>query len=241
MRITKYLARAGVASRRKAEKLIEENRVKINGVNVTEPFTRVNPGDEIRVDGVRISKAERKLYFLLDKPAGYLSTRTDPHGRKTVMDLLPAREARLYPVGRLDGDSEGLLLITNDGELTYRLTHPKFLVPKTYRVLVEGVPTWEQLQRLRQGIELEGVRTAPAQVRVKKREGAGRCWLEIKIHEGRKRQIRNMCAAIGHPVIKLRRTQFAHLEGRGLKPGQNRQLTGEEVAQLYRLVGLAPE
>ena len=240
MRITKYLAWSGVASRRKAEQLIGENRVKLNGRTVTEPFVRVSAGDEIRVDGIRVSRPEEKLYFLLDKPAGYLSTVADPYGRKTVMDLLPHREARLYPVGRLDRDSEGLLLMTNDGELAYRLTHPKFLIPKTYRALVEGIPGPGQLQQLRDGLELEGVLTAPAKVKIKKREGSGRCWLEITIHEGRKRQVKQMCAAIGHPVVKLRRTQFALLDARGLKAGHYRRLDNEEVEQLYRLAGLKP-
>ncbi len=241
MRLTKFMARAGIASRRKAEQLIADNRVKINGFTVTQPFTRVHPGDEVTVDGVRVYKPEAKIYLLLDKPAGYLSTVTDPHGRKTVMDLLPALEARLYPVGRLDADSEGLLLMTNDGELAYRLTHPRFKVPKTYRALVKGVPTWEGIKQLSCGINLDGAITAPAKVKLMKREGTLRSWLRITIYEGRKRQVKNMCAAIGNPVIKLRRTSFALLTARGLKTGHYRRLTGAEIDQLYRLVGLKRE
>ncbi len=242
MRITKFLARAGIASRRKAEQLIAEKRVKINGLVITKPFTRLNPTDEVTVDGVKVSKPEAKMYYMLNKPAGYLSTVTDPHGRKTVVDLLPpVLEARLYPVGRLDMDSEGLLLVTNDGELAYRLTHPRFEISKTYRVLVKGVPGWEQIQKLRHGVKLEDHITAPAKIKLKKREGTLRSWLEITIHEGRKRQVKNMCAAIGHPVIKLRRTQFAQLNVQGLKTGRYRRLTGVEVDRLYRLTGLKRE
>lgn len=227
-----------MASRRKADQLIAGNRVKINGVIVTKPFTRVNPGDKVTVDGTRVFRPEPKAYLLLDKPPGYLSTVSDPHGRKTVMHLLPDRETRLYPAGRLDADSEGLLLMTNDGELAYRLTHPRFQVPKTYRVLVEGVPTGEKLKQMRSGLELEGTLTAPAKVKLLKPGGSRRSWLEITIHEGRKRQVKKMCASIGHPVIKLRRTKFALLTARGLRVGHYRRLTVSEIKQLYRLVGL---
>ncbi len=241
MRLNKLLARAGVASRRRAEQLIAGNRVRVNGNVVTEPFARVNPGDEITVDGVRLPKPESKTYLLLNKPMGYLSTVTDPHGRKTVLDLLPSRETRLYPVGRLDIDTEGLLLITNDGELAYRLTHPRFQVPRTYRALVRGVPTENEIRQLRSGVIIEGNLTAPARVRLRKREGTLGSWLEITIHEGRKRQVKNMCAAIGHPVIRLCRTGFAQLKITGLRTGKHRPLTGAEIDALYRTVGLKRE
>ncbi len=237
MRLAKYLAQAGIASRRKAELLITSSKVKVNGVTVTLPQTNVTPDDKVTFEGATVGGEETKYYLLLDKPAGYLSSVSDPHGRKTVLDLVKGIKARIYPVGRLDFDTEGLLLLTNDGELSYRLTHPSFQVIKTYRVKVQGVPRRKTLAALAAGVEIEGERTSPAVVRLLK-AGEQRSLIEVAISEGRKRQVKKMCSVVGHPVIKLRRIGFAFLDGSGLKKGQYRRLTSREVNRLYELVGL---
>lgn len=231
MRLAKYLAHAGVASRRNAELLIKDARVKVNGLTVTLPQTEVTSGDEITLDGAGVSSEEKKYYILLNKPAGYLSTVFDPHGRRTVIDLVKGVEARIYPVGRLDADTEGLLLLTNDGELAYRLTHPRYQVMKTYRALVLNVPDRKTLAALAEGVEIEGRRTAPASVKLIK-AGEKRALIEITICEGRKRQVKKMFSAAGHPVIKLRRIRFAFLDVTGLKKGSYRSLTPKEVGRL---------
>lgn len=237
MRLVKYLARAGVASRRRAESIIRAGQVQVNGEPVLLPQYFVRPGDVVRVKGNRVIPGERNTYLLLDKPAGYLSTARDTHGRKTVLDLLPETGARVYPVGRLDADTEGLLLLTDDGELAFRLTHPRYGVTKTYHALVRGVPGKETLNRLAGGVAVEGRPTAPAQTRLVEVLN-GDAVLELVLREGRKRQVKLMCAAVGHPVKHLRRTSFAFLTGAGLSPGSCRPLTGREIGELYRLVGL---
>ena len=239
MRLSRYLALAGVASRRKAEQIIASGRVAVNGAVVTLPQHRVEAGDRVTVDGREVEPSREKYYLLLDKPAGYLSSASDPRGRPTVLDLVGNIPARLYPAGRLDLDSTGLLLLTNDGELAYRLTHPRFGVKKRYRVRVKGVPDAATLERMARGMELEDGRTAPAEVRLIRRLPGG-ALLEITLIEGRKRQIKRMCAAAGHPVVELRRTGLAFLTAAGLKEGQYRRLTVDEVKRLYRLVGLLP-
>lgn len=239
MRLSRYLALAGVASRRKAEQIIASGRVAVNGTVVTLPQYRVEAGDRVTVDGRAVEPAGEKYYLLLDKPAGYLSTVSDPRGRRTVLDLIGRLPARLYPVGRLDLDTTGVLLLTNDGELAYRLTHPRFEVKKRYRARVKGVPDAATLARMARGMELEEGHTAPAEVRLIRRLPGG-ALLEIVLIEGRKRQVKRMCAAAGHPVMELRRTGFAFLTAVGLKEGQYRRLTGNEVRRLYRLVGLPP-
>ncbi|MCL5958962.1 MAG: rRNA pseudouridine synthase [Chloroflexi bacterium] len=231
-RLQKILANAGVASRRATEEMIRAGRVTVNEKVVTRLGTRADPlQDRIAVDG-RLLRCEAELVYLaVNKPQGYISTARDTHGRKTVLDLAP-KMGRLYPVGRLDADSEGLILLTNDGDLAYRLTHPSFVVEKEYRVLVEGHPSSEKLARLRQGVEIDGEVSAPAKVEETGRED-GNTWLRLVIHEGRKRQIRRMAEAVGHPVIKLMRTRIGSLRLGELAPGQFRRLAPGEVQKLF--------
>lgn len=237
-RLQKILARAGVASRRRAEELILAGWVKINGEVVKELGVKADPErDRIEVNGKRIRVEEKKVYILLYKPRGYVTTARDPQGRPTVLDLISDIKTRIFPVGRLDYDTEGLLLLTNDGQLTFALTHPSRKVPKTYLALVQGVPTEAKLQELRQGVPLEDGQTAPAQVRLAGKEGR-RAWLEITIHEGRNRQVRRMCEYIGHPVIHLKRTGLAFLNLKGLHKGKYRHLTHEEIKKLKQLTGI---
>ena len=237
MRLCKYLALAGVASRRQAEQIIAAGRVEVNGSVIDIPQHRVGPDDCVTIDGRKLERTEEKYYFLLDKPAGYLSTVSDPQGRRTVLDLIGDIPARLYPVGRLDLDTSGVLLLTNDGELAYRLTHPRFGVEKKYRVRVEGVPPDSALEQMARGMELEDGRTAPAKVKLLGRLPGG-ALLEIVLTEGRKRQVKRMCAAAGHPVVELHRTGFAFLTTARLGGGKHRRLSAAEVRRLYRLVGL---
>ena len=233
-RLQKILAHAGVASRRAAEKLIAEGRVTVNGRTVLEMGTKADlASDDIRVDGQRVKRAERLRYILLYKPAGYVTTRSDPQRRRTVMDLLGGVREYVYPVGRLDYETEGLLLLTNDGDLAARLTHPRHEVERTYEARVAGIPDDEALDRLRGGIPLDGRRTQPADVillnkRPNDREGL----LLVTIREGRNRQVRRMLEAVGHPVRKLRRTRIGPLGDRHLRPGEWRELSAKEVAAL---------
>jgi 23S rRNA pseudouridine2605 synthase len=232
MRLAKYLAHAGVASRRRAEDLVRAGQVTVNGVVVLDPARAVDEHDDVAVDGNRIAGAEPIEAYALHKPKGVVSTAHDTHGRRTVVDLIAGQHGRLYPVGRLDADSTGLILLTNDGELANRLTHPSFEVPKTYRVKIAKPPIREPaLNALRNGIELEDGLTAPAKVRRLHPDE-----LDITIHEGRKRQVRRMCEAVGHPAKDLRRIAFGPLRLGGLEPGQARRLTAQE---LHRLRGLA--
>jgi len=236
-RLHKVLARAGVASRRKCEVLIASGRVKVNGETVSSPGSKVDPDhDCIEVDGKAITLPPKHTYLLLNKPPGYVSTVSDPQGRPTVIELVGAAE-RLYPAGRLDIDSEGLLLLTNDGELTQRLTHPSYEHEKEYHLWVQGRPTARILQRLAEGIELEDGFTWPAEVTVLCHEGGG-TWLRFVIHEGRKRQLRRMCQAVGHPVRRLLRVRLGPLTLENLPSGQYRPLTEEEQALLRAAVGL---
>lgn len=233
MRLAKYLAEAGIASRRRAEELITSGRVQVDGKVVTDKAYKINPDrEQVVFDGKNVTTAG-KIYILLNKPTGYISSVVDPQGRPTVLDLISENGVRLYPVGRLDFDTEGLLLLTNDGKLTNLLIHPRYHVRKRYEAWVKGKPGEEELQALRQGIELEDGITAPAQVKIKDRT-KGDCLLEIDIFEGRKRQIKRMCAAIGHSVVKLKRTGFSSLDLTGVPPGKYRKLTPEEVEHLYR-------
>lgn len=240
MRLAKYLAAAGVASRRKAEQIIQEGRVTVNGERVLLPQTDVTDVDQILLDKVRIKGAGKLFYLLLDKPRGILTTVTDTHDRPTVLDLVKDIPARVYPVGRLDADTSGVLLLTNDGELAYRLTHPRFHVEREYRAWVKGFPSKAVLEQLAGGVELEGRKTAPAQVKAI-RKGDVRTLLEIILTEGRKRQVKLICAAVGHPVIKLRRTRFAFLTARGMQTGEYRHLHRTEVKKLYRMTGITEQ
>lgn len=234
-RLQKVLARAGIASRRQSEKMISEGRVKVNGQTVTEMGTRVDiGGDLIEIDGRPISRPEEKVYLLLNKPSGFITSLDDPRGRPKVVDLVKDLPYRLYPVGRLDMETEGLLLLTNDGDLCYRLSHPRFGVEKTYQANVLGVPSAQKLKTLEQGMVLEDGPTAPARVRVIGQE-AGNGILLVTIHEGRKRQVRRMLETIGHPVMRLKRTQYGFLDLKGVKVGSYRRLTEEEVTRLHGL------
>jgi len=228
VRLGKYLAHAGVASRRAAEALVFDGRVRVGGTVVTDPARDVSDGDGVTVDGRPVSVAERpRLVYLLHKPLGVVSTARDPQGRRTVVELVPSSE-RLYPVGRLDADTTGLILLTNDGELANRLMHPRYEVPRTYVATVDGGPVGESaLRALRSGVRLEDGLTAPASVRA-----LGPDRLELVMHEGRKRQVRRMCAAVGHPVVALRRVAFGPLTLGGLAEGEARRLDAAEVEAL---------
>jgi 23S rRNA pseudouridine2605 synthase len=234
MRLAKHLAHAGVASRRAAESLIAEGRVSVDGETVRDPARDVGEDDRILVDGRAIEGPEPRITYAVHKPVGVVSTAQDTHGRPTVVGLVPDRGLRLYPVGRLDADSSGLILLTNDGELANGLTHPRFEVPKGYRAKLAGKPIDEgALRRLREGVELEDGRTAPAEAR---RLGAHE--LELTIHEGRNRQVRRMCAAIGREVLELRRVRFGPLRLEGLAAGEYRRLQARELERLRALTAL---
>ena len=230
MRLNAYLARAGVASRRRADELIRAGRVRVNGAP-GELNTVVGRHDVVEVDGARVQR-QRLAHVLLHKPAGVVTTARDPQGRRTVVDLVPDGP-RVVPVGRLDADTTGALLLTNDGDLAHRLAHPRYGVPKVYEAEVEGSPAPEALARLRQGVELDDGVTAPAGAR---RLGPGR--IELTLHEGRKHQVKRMCEAVGHPVRHLHRSRYAGLDLEGLESGESRELTADEVAALRRLVSL---
>lgn len=230
-RLQKFLAHCGVASRRKAEEYITGGKVRVNGKIVTELGTSVSPGDKVEVDGKPVSLEKRKVYIMLHKPRGYVTTVNDPEGRKTVLSLIQGVDERIYPVGRLDYDSSGLLLLTNDGELAHKMTHPGFEVVKVYIATVEGHPSLESLNKLSGGIRIDGYMTAPALVKVLE-SYKDRTKLEITIHEGKNRQVRKMCEAIGHPVIRLKRVAYAGLSLEGLKPGEWRYITKTEINKL---------
>ncbi|RJX23670.1 MAG: rRNA pseudouridine synthase [Dethiobacter sp.] len=239
IRLPKFLASGGVASRRAAEKLIAAGRVKVNGIPVREPGRKIDPQcDRVEVDDIPVETAGEKKYYLLFKPKGYLTTVRDPFGRPTVMDLFPeGAKDGLFPVGRLDMDTEGLLLMTNDGELAFRLMHPRFQIEKKYLATVKGVPSAEDLLQFHRGILLEEGRTAPAKVKVCS-QGKRNTQLLITIHEGKKRQVKRMCQALEHPVISLKRVSLAFLNLKGLNPSAFRPLTREEIRKLSVMVGL---
>jgi 23S rRNA pseudouridine2605 synthase len=227
MRLAKHLAHAGVASRRAAEQLVFAGRVTVGGEVVLDPARDVTERDAIAVDGEAVALERRHVVYALNKPAGYVSTAHDPQGRPTVVSLIASRE-RLYPVGRLDADTTGLLLLTNDGELAHRLTHPSFEVPRVYRAQVRNPPVREPaLRRLREGVALDDGRTAPASAR---RLTPDR--IELIIHEGRKRQVRRMCEAVGHRVLRLERVAFGPLRLGDLPLGRHRLLQAAEVEAL---------
>lgn len=231
MRLNAYLARAGVASRRRADELIKEGRVVVNGAP-GQLNTYVGPRDRVTVDGEPVDE-QPLAHVLLHKPRGVVTTARDPEGRQTVVELVPS-EPRIVPVGRLDADTSGVLLLTNDGTLAHRLAHPRYGVPKTYVADVEGEPDDGVLAVLAAGVDLEDGPTALAHVR---RVGPSR--VELVLHEGRNRQVRRMLEAVGHPVRRLRRTEYAGLDLGRLRAGESRQLTRDEVATLRRLVGLS--
>jgi 23S rRNA pseudouridine2605 synthase len=227
MRVGKYLANAGVASRRASEAIVRAGRVTVDGQTITDPAHDVSDESRVMLDAKRVSSARDRVVYALNKPASVVSTARDPQGRPTVVTMVPQTE-RLYPVGRLDIDTTGLILLTNQGELAHRLTHPSFEVEKTYRVIVAGPSVRDsELRALRDGVELEDGRTAPARVR---RIAADT--LEITIHEGRKRQVKRMCEAVGHPVKRLERVAFGPLALGDLPQGRWRRLSDDEVEAL---------
>jgi 23S rRNA pseudouridine2605 synthase len=235
-RIQKILSQAGIASRRASEKLMLDGRVTVNGTTVRELGTKADAArDDIRVDGSRIKVPERRLYLLLNKPEGYVSTRSDPERRKTVIDLLRGLRDYVYPVGRLDFDSEGLLILTNDGDLAAKLTHPRHGVARVYEARVLGVPDDHDLDRLQKGVVIDGQKTGPAEV---KALGPGH--LRVTVREGRNRQVRKMCDAIGHPVTKLQRVAIGPIRDTRLKIGHWRELSEAEVQKLQAATENAP-
>jgi 23S rRNA pseudouridine2605 synthase len=236
-RLQKIIAHAGFASRREAETMIREGRVTVNGRVVTELGTKASPGrDHIKVDGKLITRAETHRYILLYKPREVASTVNDPEGRKTVVDLVKGVRERIYPVGRLDYQSEGLLLLTNDGDLAYKISHPKHGSVKTYHVKVRGVPDERIIGKLERGITIDGKRTVPCEIAhmksTGKRDDEGNSWYEVRLREGRNQQIRKMFKAVGHPVSKLRRVAIGPIADPKLTPGDWRELTKHEVKML---------
>ncbi|UOE54266.1 rRNA pseudouridine synthase [Bacillus sp. CMF12] len=234
-RLQKVIAHAGFASRRKAEELIAEGRVKVNGNTVKELGVKVSPSDRIEVDGIPVER-EEPVYFLLYKPRGVISAVSDDKGRKVVTDFFEGIKQRIYPVGRLDYDTSGILILTNDGEFANLLMHPSNEIEKVYVAKVKGIPSKESMRSLQRGVVLEDGKTAPAKTKLlsmdKKKQTA---IVEISIHEGRNRQVRRMFEAIGHPVLKLKRERYGYLTLQGLSAGDARELTAHEVKQLRAL------
>ena len=235
MRLQKHMAQCGVASRRKSEEIILEGRVMVNDVVVNELGTIIDPQkDIIKVDNKKIEIEKRKVYIMLNKPVGYVTTLKDRHSEKIILDLIDEIEERIFPVGRLDADTSGLLLMTNDGDLGYKLTHPSYEVPKKYIALVEGVPNNKKMDRFKKGLRINGKKTAEAYIRIIKKHRDSSV-LEISIHEGRNRQVRKMCEYIRHPVVELKRVSIGQLDLGDLEVGKWRYLTNKEVKYLKDL------
>lgn len=233
MRINKYIAHAGVASRRKAEELIKQGLVTLNGQVVTELATTVKSGDRVEVEGQPIYN-EEKVYYLLNKPRGVISSVRDDKGRQTVVDLLPEVKERIYPVGRLDWDTSGLLILTNDGDFTDKMLHPRHEIDKVYVARVKGLASKDNLRPLTKGIVIDGKKTQPARYRIVKTDrGKNRSVVELTIHEGRNHQVKKMFEAVGLMVDKLSRTRFGTLDLSGLNSGEARRLNKKEISQLY--------
>lgn len=233
MRLQKYLAHAGIASRRKAEALIKTGRVCVNGKIVKRMGMLVGECDSVTVDGSEVESMEKKVYIMLNKPVGYISTAKDQFSRKTVLDLVEGIKQRIYPVGRLDYNTSGLLILTNDGELAQRITHPGNRVKKVYEAVVEGIPSDNDIKRFKKGVDIGGYVTASANMKILSVKSKNPV-VEIVIHEGKNRQVRKMCSEIGHPVIKLKRTAEGELKLGSLKEGKWRHLKDFEVKKLYR-------
>lgn len=235
MRLQKFIALCGVASRRKAEELIGEGKVKVNNKTVKEMGVIIDPGkDIIKVDDKRIRLENKKIYIMLNKPIGYVTTMDDEQDRKIVTDLIEGVKERIYPIGRLDMDTTGLLLLTNDGDLAYKLTHPRNEVLKRYIAIVEGVPNRQELERFRNGLIIDGRKTSKATIKIAKRFD-DESILDIEIHEGRNRQVKKMCEAINHPVKKLKRVAIGSLQLGGLDVGNWRHLEEDEIQDLKKL------
>ena len=233
IRLQKYIAQCGIASRRKAEEYISGGRIALDGRIVREMGIRVVPGENlITLDGQPIEVKEQLVYYLLNKPKGYITTLADPQGRPTVTSLITTSKARLFPVGRLDLDTEGALILTNDGQLAQKIQHPSHETNKTYEALVRACPHEEKIRQLTRGILLEGKMTSPATVFIKTKIGA-HCLMQITIHEGRKRQVKKMFAFIGHPVLQLKRTAYGKLNLGRIAPGDYRQLNPSELNKIF--------
>lgn len=237
VRLQKYLADAGVASRRKCEELIAQGKVEIDGQVVTTQGTKVTGEERIKVDGREIRQEQRKVYILLNKPVGYISTAKDQFSRKTVLDLVDTVKERVYPVGRLDYDTSGLLLLTNDGALANKLTHPKHEIPKVYRTMIEGVLSEEDINSLQEGVTIEEYKTAPAKVQVIE-AGKKESIVEITIHEGRNRQVRKMFETLGYAVLRLKRVAIGPLAIEGIDEGKWRYLRKKEIDNLKKAAGI---
>jgi pseudouridine synthase len=244
-RLQKILSSAGIASRRAAETYITDGRVSVNGETVKALGSKADPDtDDIRVDGRRVKTAQRRLYILMYKPRGYITTRSDPQRRPTVIDLLTNGGVReyVYPVGRLDYESEGLILLTSDGDLAAQLTHPSHGVPREYEARVRGVPDRHALERIAKGVVLDRRKTAPAEIALKKiveGDDGQQAVLSIVLREGRNRQVRNMCDAIGHPVVRLRRVRIGSITDDNIRPGEFRELSPREIASLKKMAAAA--
>lgn len=239
-RLQKVIAHAGVASRRKAEELIQAGKVKVNGIVVKELGTKVKASDRVEVEGVQLTQ-EEKVYYLLYKPVGVISSVSDEKGRKVVTDFFPHSTQRIYPIGRLDYDTSGVLLMTNDGEFANALIHPKYEVDKVYVAKVKGLVLKEHVRQLERGIMLEDGKTAPAKAKVLKFDKQkGQCIVQLTIHEGRNRQVRRMFEAIGCPVMKLKRERLSFIGLEGLRPGEARALTPHEVKRLRAIATTKP-
>jgi len=235
VRLNKFLSQSGIASRREADRLITEGRVSVNGQQVENLGLKIDSQEDVvEVNGRRVKKQENNIYLMLNKPPGFIVSLKDSFGRPTIMDLLPSLKERIFPVGRLDYKSQGLLLLTNDGQLTFRLTHPRFKIKKVYLVRVKGELNSSQISRLEKGIILDGKRTAPARIKIIKATPKG-IQLRIEIYEGRKREIRRMLEAMGCSVVYLQRIKFGPLGLGNLKKGQWRYLTAREISLLKRL------
>lgn len=235
MRLQKFMAQCGIASRRKSEEIIANKRVKVNGTIVTELGYKIDPlHDVVKVDGKRIKHREKNIYIIMNKPKGYVTTVSDEYSRKTVLDLVKDVKERVYPIGRLDYDTSGLLLLTNDGELAYKLIHPKFEVVKTYIATVKGKPTEEELEKFRNGLEIDRYITSDAEIEILSNTN-DKSVVKIQIHEGKNRQIRKMCDEIGHPVTSLKRIAIGELELGTLKKGCWRFLRENEIEYLKRI------
>ncbi|NBI06605.1 pseudouridine synthase [Senegalia massiliensis] len=229
MRLQKFMAKAGIASRRKSEKIILDGRVTINNTMIKELGFKVDPKkDIIKVDNKKIFLEKEKIYIILNKPVGYITSVSDQFNRKTVIDLVSKVDQRIYPVGRLDYDTSGLLLLTNDGDLTYKMTHPSHEVNKTYIAEVKGIPNNEELKQFKEGLKIEDYITSPADINIIKKD-KGKSTVKITIHEGKNRQVRKMCEKINHPVIKLKRVSFGDIRLNDLREGDYRFLTDKEI------------
>lgn len=233
VRLQKYLADCGVASRRKSEEIIKSGRVTVNGAVITEMGYKVACGDEVRVDGKKVMPEESKVYIALNKPYGYVTTVKDQFGRPAVVDLVRDIKVRLFPVGRLDYDTSGLIILTNDGDFTYRLTHPKHEIKKVYIAKVLGTFTKQEITKFESGLEIDDYVTAPSKIRVLESD-AKTSTVEITIHEGKNRQVRKMCEKVGHPVVMLKRISIGNIQLDGLPEGKWRELTKDELAKVWK-------